>query len=455
MAELLIGHTTQDSVRIWVRASAETRSSLSSSDRVLAFLRVIPASGAAPVEARKTLKPNKDFTGVIEVSGLQPAEEHTCELSFGATANAGPGARVTPTHPQGRFKTFPATTDTLDFLLGSCNTRHKHSDSAFLRIAELAQTENAAFMIHCGDQIYYPRAADPEVDRYREQYRKTWQRSPVRNLFTRLPHYMILDDHEIRNNFRNDRPAVRTETGLFDMRTFKRRALRVYREYQHSHNPQSHSSKLYYEFSSGDVRFFVMDIRTERRESTGKMISPTQMTAFFDWLRRFPGDLKFVVTAVPFLAEVIEVDARSPGRDKWCGKAYEAQRQEILQFLCDETGLRQPVFLTGDMHNSYHATMRLNRGSESFRLHELMSSPINQKTTSLGQRARYILNSPVATPFGWNRVVKLVSNSQGEQYFDGPNIMHIRVKDPWVRFWIYPTREGTGNAPVSRGAFQP
>jgi phosphodiesterase/alkaline phosphatase D-like protein len=49
-------------------------------------------------------------------------------------------------------------------------------------------------------------------------------------------------------------------------------------------------------------------------------------------------------------------------------------------------GIERVTFLTGDMHNSYHAEMTLEKGEKTIRVNELMSSPLNQiQKTSPGR----------------------------------------------------------------------
>jgi len=80
------------------------------------------------------------------------------------------------------------------------------------------------------------------------------------HVLAQLPHYMMLDDHEVFDAFANDVEYFwRPSAPVRDV------ALEAYRQYQHSHNPQSYPPPaLYYRFEFGGVHFFALDVRSER-----------------------------------------------------------------------------------------------------------------------------------------------------------------------------------------------
>ena len=224
---------------------------------------------------------------------------------------------------------------------------------------------------------------------------------------------MILDDHEIGNDFHNDMKLNYSATGHL-----KEVALKAYREYQHLHNPQTFgSAPLYYTFDHAHAGFFVLDARSERfkNEPGNQMIGDEQLSRLFDWLRTHPGRVKFVVTCVPFVGE-----PRNTG-DKWCDPPYRPQRDRIIDFIAEHQ-VGNVIFLTGDMHNSYYAKMDIVRLSgEVVTAHELMSSPINhfgkagrhdylepyESTTHIG-RNRY---QSAILPKSFNHLLRRISSA--------------------------------------------
>jgi phosphodiesterase/alkaline phosphatase D-like protein len=443
MARLIIGHTSHNLVRLWVRGDRRYP---------VAFLRF--SGPGAPAEAKMELESRHGYTGVIEVKGLQEDSLYRVEVEFGRTLSAPVTHRAQHGHSSGKFRTFPRDTRNaprpFSFLLGSCNLHSLDdisSDIAFGNVAEVGAAAKARFMIHCGDQIYYdiPNPLKPaDLDEYRQKYLDAWGDSrATRRFFTQLPQYMILDDHEMENNFAND-----MDTGWFgsSVEAIRQYSLKAYREFQHIHNPQSFDvQSLYYHFDYANVRFFVLDTRTERYQERGndsQIISPTQMSRFQAWLKKYKDDVKFVVTSVPFVGEI-----RDPGKDKWCSGIFKKQREGILRFIIEQkvTGL---TFLTGDMHNSYHATMDLtaNDGSHSVTLHELMSSPLNQ----LGKTTFDAYVSDNETPFTADGFSYLTRLSSGEFYCEHSNAMVIGVNGRKVDYRMFRTKKPTQKLPSGR-----
>ena len=74
----------------------------------------------------------------------------------------------------------------------------------------------------------------------------------------RLSTYMILDDHEIEDNWSQDRMRRSAKHQLFTI------AVDAYLSYQWSHGPRTWGRRLYYRFDCGGLPFFVFDTRTQR-----------------------------------------------------------------------------------------------------------------------------------------------------------------------------------------------
>src|SRR3546814_6165929 len=73
-----------------------------------------------------------------------------------------------------------------------------------------------------------------------------------------VPTYMILDDHEIEDNWTQDRIGKAVSRKVFHL------ALGAYMSYQWSHCPRTYQTRLYYEFECNGYPFFVLDTRTQR-----------------------------------------------------------------------------------------------------------------------------------------------------------------------------------------------
>ena len=254
-----------------------------------------------------------------------------------------------------------------------------------------------SFFIHAGDQIYYdfpePRKA-PDHRAYRLAYREAWfEDDALRRLLAHWPHYMTLDDHEIADQFACDfTPPLEDATAD----KYLEQAAIAYREYADALNPREDGlgarsrDRLWFAFDKGAAHFFVMDTRTQRSNTDRNIIDDDQMRAFLEWLSAYRNELKFVVTSVPFVAELNFKAAddrhdwydptRNPEQDKWTAPEFKEQRDRVIAHIYEQK-IEHLVFLAGDMHCCYHATMRIGTGASRYEttvVHELAGGPVNQ-----------------------------------------------------------------------------
>jgi phosphodiesterase/alkaline phosphatase D-like protein len=277
-----------------------------------------------------------------------------------------------------------------------------------------------SFFLHAGDQIYYDFPTEgrkPDKNEYRLAYREAWFDDDAnRYLLSHWPHYMTLDDHEIADQFALDftTPDPKSTAG-----EYLREATVAYREYVHSRNPSAGKTSgedsrplgtFWYTFEKGSAHFFVLDTRMQRINNgeDGQIIDKDQMVQLLQWMTDHRQDLKFVVTSVPFVAEINETAAEAvptwnrrarhlpaanaperpanPANDKWNAARFRRQRDQIIDHVA-AGNIERLVFLTGDMHCCYHATMRIGEQSQrtgtgskydSITIHELAAGPVNQ-----------------------------------------------------------------------------
>lgn len=431
MPRLIIGHVSDTEARIWVRAGERFP---------FAFIRC-EAAGLPAVEKMIQLEARHNFTGVFELTGLAPDTTYAFRVRCGSSASGTPGRSRRYTPNAGAFRTAPSpgTVVGFTFLLASCNLHSLGGicspDPAFERIGKFIGENNAAFMLHVGDQIYYDVPVLfklPDLDEYRDKYHDAWGESaPTQAVLARIPHYMILDDHEISNDFHND---MELDSGTIDFK--KEVALKAYREYQHIHNPQTFgSAPLYYTFERAHAGFFVLDARSERYQKPpgNQMIGEEQLARFFGWLSSSPARVKFVATCVPFVGE-----ARNT-MDKWADRPYRPQRDRIVDFIAEKQ-IQNVIFLTGDMHNSYCARMDIRRpGVGSIALHELMSSPVNHFDKAGPQD--YLEPVESTTAVGGNQYKAGIV--PGTFFHEHSNFMAITVGADEVSWEVYRARKGS------------
>jgi alkaline phosphatase D len=380
---LAVGHTTATTVKIWMRGEAGPRHS----NQEYCYGAVDLLRGRQVVASRYChLKDYHDFTGVVTFEGLQPGTAYTARATavYHTDASAPPIGQdlpgpiaLAPDAVGARFFTADPAAEQLRFVFGSCrylywdNFIHSDAakgDKAFRSIRDIHSRKPLDFLLMVGDQIY----ADPlnvlhqsrKLSEFYDIYRKTFEQPQFRALLGELPSYMILDDHEIQDNWSKDM-TYEGMGGFFET------AMIAYQSYQHLRNPDTGRGRYWYTFSRGVFPFFVMDTRTQRiRKPEGMqektMLGREQLNDFLHWLhdsRRAP--TKFVVSSVPLVPDT------KKGTDKWA--EYAAERSTILEFLRLEK-IRNVVFLSGDVHNTSFARMRCHQ-DPGFRLTSLVSSP--------------------------------------------------------------------------------
>ncbi|MFA3918912.1 alpha/beta fold hydrolase [Ruegeria hyattellae] len=217
------------------------------------------------------------------------------------------------------------------------------------------------FSLLVGDQVYVDATAglfDPRDinDRYRSPY-ENWLRAPaVRKALRSAPSYMLLDDHEIVDNWE-------PRAGVNDKQSdWFKEAISAYRKYQHG----LHSNRQ--DFEHGNARFFLLNTRTCRtRRAVGDLMNAElahgpAMTKLKDWMEQGSG-VKFVVTPSMFLPRhrrAIQRDTRlhpdnlsAIHSDGWDG--YLASMREILGHIAKKQ-IKNIVFLSGDEHRACLAT---------------------------------------------------------------------------------------------------
>jgi alkaline phosphatase D len=334
------------------------------------------------------------------------------------------GALFRPEQCEATFRTFPASApdkvdDTMSFLLGSCRYpgllwKIKEADRIFgpmqAHFQDGALGKAARYTMMCGDQIYadmlnrmIPLLRADTFEEFQERYLTAYGAPNLRQLLRSSTTYMILDDHEIEDNWTQDRIKDPGKHLTFNI------AIGAYQSYQWSHSPRTFGRLFYYTFECGGYPTFVLDTRTQRfkddqvglrdnhmlgRPSLDEVNHPGQLQRLLDWLseqqtkrKNVP---KFIVTSSVFvpndmgeriapIAEPVMADGMAPADDSkdpnnmLFGKfwnrdrrddsdswpAYPNTRLKLLQHIV-KNKIQNVVFLAGDIHCSNTATIEFD-----------------------------------------------------------------------------------------------
>ena len=280
------------------------------------------------------------------------------------------------------FKTGSDSVSDLHFVFGSCRYNHWHNmirddslegDKAFFHINELHKKENLDFVLFLGDQIY----ADPTYfvgisetyEDFSANYREAFEQPHFHELLQNVSSYMILDDHEIRNNWSVD--MLNTFSFFENREEIYKNGIKNYQLWQHNRNPDTEEGKYWYTFQRNGWPFFIMDIRTRRvnyplKQERKTTLGDEQLGDLLEWLystKHLP--VRFIGSGIPFCPDTLK------GEDKW--SAFEEERSLIMEFLRVEK-IGKTVFLSGDVHIGMFSKMTCVE-DQNFNIFNFVSSP--------------------------------------------------------------------------------
>lgn len=406
----IIGHTTDTSSRIWIRGASPT------DDRTMGVAALFLKNNKRPAQVTYfRLQREYDRTGCVDFENLQPDQEYRAVLGALVMTTTNPTdvrdttelLKLLP-EPKAwldelqalpddsstaRFRTHKSESGgALSFLFGSCRypgifaQQSKLGDRIFRAIQDRIHTAagSARFILMIGDQIYADLYSHhigvlraDTFEEFQERYRSAFETPNLRKLMQSLPTYMVLDDHEIEDNWHQSRIHVPEKRLLFNT------AITAYRSYQWIHSPRNFGDRLYYDFECQGYPFFVLDVRTQRI-STEKDFEDNHLLGYpakdspypkkpkDGEFPRYPGQLdqvcrwlieaqekygdrpKFLVSPGVFVPNTVQ-NVRDPrAGDSW--SAFPATRRTLLGTIV-EHNIQNVVFLCGDVHCSIVAEM--------------------------------------------------------------------------------------------------
>ncbi|HFD10910.1 MAG TPA: hypothetical protein ENJ32_00335, partial [Crenotrichaceae bacterium] len=339
----IVGETTTTTSKIWIRAYKQGKYCI-----VLSPKPITQLVDANPVVSDDLQKLNTqengkdvmtdligckkldlgyatDLTGTVTFENLLPGN------TYYYACFCPDGGRKSPWELSGkayRFKTQKESPASLVFGFYSCHMPYPSGGgvrniSQWKRMETILDESDAAFAIGCGDQVYSDgnkhvsvwaflkkmKSKMLNLDKderirvmvswYRDIYRGYWGHKEVKAFFARFPQYMIWDDHEIMDgwgSYTSDELARELNTWwewdnadanqelAFNMREA---AEIVYKEYQHSHNPDTPNKQYDYGYITGNCAFYIMDMRGHRnynRKTASKILGTAQMKRIQSWL---------------------------------------------------------------------------------------------------------------------------------------------------------------------------
>ena len=345
----MVGTILPWGARFWVRTASEIEVAL----RVSTSPDMDEPIVSRPV---RTLR-EADFTVVVEMSGLEADTTYFYDLSLD-------GKRIAPDRLPS-FRTAPERGAQAAFSIAFGGGAGYTPDNERMWTTILARAPRAFLFL--GDNVYIDTPEVPATQSY--CYYRRQSRPEFRAFAASTPIYAIWDDHDFGTNdctgFADiDRPA------------WKKPVLDIFR--QNWVNPGygrgSAAPGCWFEFSLGNVDFFMLDCRFYRENpkkvAEPSMLGRTQLNWLLKGLRQSKAVFKVIASSVPWAS------GTKPGSlDTWDG--FDHERQEIFSFI-EKAGIDGVMLLSADRHRSDARTIEREG---AYTLHDLMSSRLTNVHT--------------------------------------------------------------------------
>jgi alkaline phosphatase D len=325
-------------------------------------------AGAPPRSFAFELGARNDFTGTLEVGGLEPGTRY--EYAIRAEKRAAVLARGSfRTQVYWQHRTDPPT---VRIATGSCAYLN---DGRFDRpgkpygggeeVFDSIAATQPDLMLWLGDNIYLRESEWTSRDGINRRYRNSRNHPRLEKLWTAAPHVAIWDDHDFGpDNGDNSYSGLGWTTEAF------------LRYWPLPFAPRADG--LYGSIQQGDVDIFLLDDRTHRYpknwpEGADKVVyGPKQMQWLKAALTASQAPFKLVAGGGQFLNRI----RVTPSIETWA--LYPAERDDFLRFL-EERRIPGVIFLSGDRHFSAH--VRLQRQG-LYPLNDVTVSPFTSGPSS-------------------------------------------------------------------------
>ncbi|MGE0421029.1 MAG: alkaline phosphatase [Reyranellaceae bacterium] len=376
-------------------------------DRVVLWSRLAPrpldggGMPDAPVDVTWELAEDERFARIAArgVFRATAAEAHSVHVEPGGLKPSRPYwyrfRAAGHTSPVGRTRTAPADTakpDRLRLALASCQQYEQGWYSAYRHMA----AEPLDLVVHVGDYIYelswgtrhvrkHGTGNPTTLGEYRDRYALYKSDPDLQAAHAACPWVVTWDDHEVENDYTNDRSPMTSDRDFF----LRRRAAAYRAWYEHmpappSMAPSGPNARIHGSWRFGDlVDLFTLDDRqyrshhacaegkggralftdcAERLDPRRTMLGAGQESWLRDGLARAGGRWTLIAQQTLMAeADRAAVDAAKPAywMDGWDG--YPAARQRLLDAMAARRGANH-VVLGGDVHMYAVADLRSGKG---------------------------------------------------------------------------------------------
>ena len=317
----------------------------------------------------------------VDVDGLQAARPYWYRFRSGGALSAAGRTRTAP-HPS-------AANSRLRFAIAACQQYEHGYYVAYRHMAH----EDLDLVVHLGDYIYEAtwgrnlvrsHASDQTftLPEYRNRYALYKSDEDLKAAHAAFPWIVTWDDHEVQNDYANDRSQDLDPRDAFLLR----RAAAYQAYYEHMPvpawaRPQGPDMRLYGSSTFGQLaNIFMLDMRQHRspqvcsrsgrggsnvvrEEDCPERLAPAQTMLGAQqekWLHEGLGRSRARWNVIAQTTLMTQADRRSgPGADYWTDgwDGYPRARARLLDSIAKQT-VTNPVVVSGDVHMSAIADIK-------------------------------------------------------------------------------------------------
>lgn len=316
----MLGCVTDTSAKFWVRTANEVPVQV-----------LIRTSGKAKSTISSTIvKTNKanDFTAVLSIRGLKPDTRYYYKLLVDGI--------IQPR--QWAFHTFPASGAPSQFWIGFGGGAG--FTPQYERMWDTITSHNLHAFLLLGDNVYIDNPTRQAVQQY--CYYRRQSRLEFRDFAASTAIFAIWDDHDFTTNDAGGGPEILKPYWKIPVwRTFVNNWNNPY--YAGGENQPG----CWFDFSIGDVDFFMLDgryYRTESKVMNPSMLGDVQKMWLLQKLKSSKATFKVLASPVPW-----SYGAKPGSRDPWQG--YKTEREQIFSFL-EANNIDGVILISADRHRS-------------------------------------------------------------------------------------------------------
>ena len=327
----MLGCVTDTSAKFWLRTVSEVP--------VQVLVRESEKMDSVIKSAAVRTDKNKDFTAVVGVDGLKPNTRYYYELMVNGA----------PRSIRWGFSTFPPLGTKAKFHVGfgggaGYTPQHERMWSTIV-------SHRPAAFLSLGDNVYIDHPEQSEVQQY--CYYRRRSRPEFRNFAANRAIYAIWDDHDFGTNDCIGGPSINEPK-------WKRQVWNVFRNNWNNPSYGGGESQpgCWFDFSIGDVDFFMLDgryYRTDPQKENPSMLGPVQKKWLLEKLKASKATFKVLASPVPWAYGAkagLQTTRRGKvqgGLDTWEG--FKKEREEIFSFL-EENKIDGVILISADRHRS-------------------------------------------------------------------------------------------------------